>query len=117
MDFESLNKRKFSVNTDGFGYASLADLFNNNGADMVYIVRAIYINTKGKFGDAPVIATDKEFVNLPKNCLSICNTILASPEAIQAINNGECGVKIRPYHSKTYNKDCYGVDFVNVTSF
>ena len=117
FNFESLNKGKFLVNTNGFEYRSLADLFNENGADKKYKIRAVYINTKGKYGDAPVVALDDCFVNLPSNTLPAAREILSSNDAINEINAGCAGFIIRPYHTNKYNRDCLGVDFVNLGNY
>ena len=114
FNFESLNKGKFNINTNGFSYKSLADLFNANGKDQVYPIHAVYINTKGKFGDAPVVALSDCFVNLPSATLESARAILDNADAIKAINDGKCGFIIRPYHTNRYNRDCLGIDFVNI---
>lgn len=106
--------RKFDIDTNGFQYASLADLFNANGADFVYPVRAIYINTKGKYNDAPVIATDDCFVNCPSHMTETARDILADDEAIADINGGKVGFQIYTYTQTKYNRDCFGINFVDV---
>ena len=113
MNFSDFNKRRFNIDTTGFQYSSLADLYNNDGKDHIYIVRAVFMS-KGQYGETPLLATDTTFVNLPKNCISVCNTILNSTEAISGINEGKCGFKIRQYHSEKYNKNCYAVDFIDI---
>ena len=113
FSFGSLNKGKFTINTNGFSYKSLADLFNEKGANTVHRIRAVYINTKGKYGDTPVVALDDCFVNLPANTLDAAKAMLANADAVAAINAGAAGFKIRPYHTNRYNKDCLGVDFVD----
>lgn len=114
--------KKFDVNTEGLSYRSLADLYNQYGEDYVYRVRAIFINKKNKFGDTPILCVsieneEKFLIDLPKHTLDVCNTILDSPEAVEAINGGECGIKIHTYYSKSYNKDCFSVNFCDVTPF
>lgn len=113
MNFSDFNKRRFNIDTTGFQYSSLADLYNNDGKDHIYIVRAVFMSM-GKYGETPLLATDTTFVNLPKHCTSVCNTILNSTEAIAGINEGKCGFKIRQYHSEKYNKNCYAVDFIDI---
>lgn len=106
--------RKFDIDTTNFQYASLCDLFNQNGAEFVYPVRAIYINTKGKYADAPVIATDDCFVNCPSHMTETAREILADDEAIADINAGKVGFQIYGYTASKYHKDCFGVEFVDV---
>lgn len=115
MSFASkYNKgRKFDVNTSGFGYASLADLYNQYGKDHVYPLLGIYINTKGKYSDAPVFATDGVLVNIPSHMLDVSKQIMNDDEAIEAINAGHAGFRIYSYHDDKHNKNCWSVDFVD----
>lgn len=113
MNFSDFNKRRFNIDTTGFQCSSLADLYNNNGKDHIYIVRAVFMSNC-KYCETPLLATDTTFVNLPKHCRTVCNTILNSTEAISGINEGKCGFKIRPYHSERYNKICYTIDFIDI---
>lgn len=106
--------RKFDVDTTNFQYESLADLFNRNGKDKVYKLTAIYINRKGKFGEAPVFATEDCFVNAPSHMVEVVNEILTDDEAIASINRGEVGFKIYPYVAEKFNRDCFGINFVDL---
>ena len=106
--------RKFSVDTTGYEYRKLADLFMENGAGAVYTVRGIYINTKTKFNDAPVIATDGFFVNLPSHMTETAREILGDNEFIDAINAGKIGFTVHEYTQKKYNRVCYGINFVDI---
>lgn len=106
--------RKFDVDTSNFEYESLADLFNANGKDKVYPLTAIYINTKSKFGDAPVFATDTCFVNVPSHMLDTAKEILSDDDAIDDINKGRVGFTIYPYTAEKFNRDTFGVNFVDM---
>lgn len=112
---EKYNKKRFDMATDGFEYRSLADCFNDNGKDYVYTIGAIYVNTKSKYGDAPVFAvTDGYYINIPKHILNTAVEMLNDEEAVKAINDGMVGFKIYPYTAKKYNRDAFGIDFVNI---
>ena len=50
-------------------YTNLQNLFNRFGNDKVYIVHALFINTKSRFGDSPIIVTSDYMVNAPKHLL------------------------------------------------
>ena len=106
--------RKFNIDTEGFEYKSLVDCYNDFGVDTIYPLQAIYINTKGQFGDAPVFATDSFFVNVPHHMLETAEEILADEEAITAINEQKVGFTIYPYKADKYNRDCFGVKFVDL---
>ena len=41
--------------------------------------------------------------------------MLNDEEAVAAINTGLVGITPESYHSKTYDKDCVGVKWVDVT--
>lgn len=105
--------RKFNIDTNGFEYANLEELYKNNGADFVYPLCALYINTRGMYGDAPVFATDCCFVNIPSHMIDTARDILNDVDAIDAINNGKVGFQIYTYEQSKYNRVCYGVNFVD----
>lgn len=126
------NKEKlFKINTDGFEYISLEDLYKERESNVlvedfedpeevkeiveetVYQVRGIYINTKGLFDDAPVVALDSAYVNLPAHMTQICREILSDPQAIAAINAGRVGFTIYAYEKPQYHKTCYSVRWVD----
>lgn len=80
-----------------FEYASLADLYNNNGEDYIYTVKAIYKNRKSMYGESFVVVTTHELVNVPKHINDSCRAILQDSDAVDAINNDVFGFKIRAY--------------------
>lgn len=104
---------KFTIDTEGFEYYNLKDLYENNGADEVYPLFGFYINKKGNYGDAPVAYTDEYYVNLPQHLLDVVKEIMANPEAVAAINNGEVEFTIYQYQDEKHKKDCYSIRFVN----
>ncbi len=106
--------RKFEIDTTGFEYYSLEELYEQNGEDFVYPIHALYINTKGHYGDSPVVATEEYFVNFPSHMLDVARDILDNDEAIELINNGEVGFRIYKYTQKKYNRECYAIDFVDM---
>ena len=104
---------KFTIDTEGFEYYNLKDLYENNGADEVYPLFGFYINKKGNYGDAPVAYTDEYYVNLPPHLLEVVKDIMGNPEAVAAINNGEVEFTIYQYQDEKHKKDCYSIRFVN----
>lgn len=134
---KKFNKEKlFKINTDGFEYVSLEDLYRETEqrvilandeivdyvdtkdvADQVqstvFQVRGIYINTKGLYDDAPVLALDSAYVNLPAHLTPICKEILSDPQAVAAINAGRVGFTIYTYEKPTYKKTCYSIKWVD----
>lgn len=106
--------KKFDIDTTGFQYDNPADLYKAYGEEKVFPLTAIFINDKSKFGDYPVFATDKNFVNAPSHMLDIANEILSNTDDIQAINDGKVGFSIYEYTSEKYNKTAYGIKFVDI---
>lgn len=106
-------KAHFEVDTTNFEFKSLAQL-KNEYDDEVHKILGAYINTKSKYGNAPVVITDNCFVNLPKHLLETFLKILESDEDVADINNGKVGFKIRTYSPKGTNSVCYTIDFVDM---
>lgn len=103
---------RFTIDTTGFKYASPADLYEQNGANEVYPLRAIFIHNKSQFGEQVVAATDKFYVNFPGYMLDTAREMLQDAEAIATINQGHAGFRIYPYGS--HGKMCFGVEFVDM---
>lgn len=111
------NSRKlFDVDTTEFEYLNLEELFVQTGSDpqLIHEVKGVYINTKGKFDDSPVLATEHCYVNLPSHLTEVCRLMLDDERAIIAINNGKVGFKITKYLQKKYNKTCYSVEWCDM---
>lgn len=106
--------RKFEINTEGFEFASRADLIKRDGEGAVYPLTAIYINTKSKYGSHPVFATDKFFVDAPNHMLEIAEDILLDAEAISQINDGKVGFALYTFKSDKYNVESIGIKFVDM---
>lgn len=104
---------KFSLATAGFSYRKLADCYSEYGADKIYPIGAVFINTKSAYGDSPVIAVrDGFYVNLPKHMLNDCREMMNDDSVVADINNGLCGFTIYQYTS--YGKTCYSVRWVDI---
>ena len=104
--------KRFDVNTDGFEYKKLEELYKE-GKVNIFPLKALYINTKGKFGDRPLAVTDKCFVNLPNHLLETVREMLNDAELIEAINADKVAFEIYAYEDKTYNKLCYSINWVD----
>ena len=105
--------RKFTFEmSDEVNYFSLDVLFDKN-PEQIYDVKAFYINTKSKFGNAPCVAIDKDtIVNLPNHLLETVEEMINDEECVNAINNDEVKFKIYSYKDKTFNKTCYSVEWL-----
>ena len=104
---------KFTFKTvDDVQYVSLEDLYNKN-PEQIHDVKALYINTKSKFGDTPSVAIDPVIiVNLPKHLLETVKEMINDDECVDAINNNEVKFKIYSYKDKNFNKTCYSVKWL-----
>lgn len=111
---KSFNKeRLFDIDTSEFEYCSLEDLYAEVG-EGPFEIRGVYINTKGLYDDAPVLAIDDRYVNLPAHLVDACRAMLSDNRCVRAINDGKCGFKIYTYRQKRFNKECYSVEWVDL---
>ena len=109
-------ERKFDIDTSEFEYCSLEELFHEVGddPDCAFTIHGVYINSKGLYEDAPVLAIDDRYVNLPAFLTPTCKSMLEDNQCIKAINAGLCGFTIYEYEQKRYGKKCYSVKWVDM---
>lgn len=107
-------KRLFTFEPTHFEYFSLEELYGND-QNRIYTLRAIYISTKGLFGDQPVFAIDSGFVNIPQHLLEVAINMKEDEECVQAINAGKVGFEVVQYQSRKYGKLCYEVEMVDIS--
>lgn len=112
MFASKFNKTVFTVNTKGFTFTKLSDLYAANGADVVYTLDGLYIS-RGKLGEQPIFICEElnQLVNIPAHLTKTAKDILADPDAVQAIKDGKVGFTIYEYES--HGRKCYGVKFVD----
>lgn len=75
-----------------------------------YTILAIFINTKGKFGDQGIFITNDFQVNLPPHLLDLSQELRQDEEVIEAINNRELAFEIYKYNGK--NGTGYSINLV-----
>lgn len=102
------------VDTKDFKFFDLADLYHTIPNGETTVIRGMYINHKSKFGDAPVLVTDKMFVNLPKHLTDTVNEMMHDSAFVDAVNQGKVGFTIYTYKDKKYNRDCFSVTWVDI---
>lgn len=115
-------ERLFEVDNDGLEYANGEKLLNEYGENAVYEVSALYISKAGFYGDSPIAritigegSTEYTYLmNMPKHMTAIVKGILSEPTSIEEIRSRKVGIKLCPYHNNTYNKDCVGVEWVDL---
>lgn len=110
------NKTTFGIDTTGFQYTKLADIFNSEnegGEDVIHNINGLYVH-KSQLGDSPVIIDEKNkrLVNMPSHTAETVREILADDEAVQIIKDGKVGYTIYEYES--HGKKCYSISFVDL---
>lgn len=113
MNFEQFNKgNKFNVNSEGFSFIKLSELAKDKSyKDGIYPIKGMF-TMNSKFGKQGIFITDKHLVNMPNHMTETIETILCNQELIDKINDGIVFFKIYTYMSKTYHKECYGIEFM-----
>ena len=122
MSFSSKynHKRLFNVSTKGAEFRKIPDYVAHVGCGVVNPVKAFMISHKGRYGASCSLFTDigggvpAFWLNMPNSMVDTVAAILDDDEAVQAVNDGNVGFTVRPYHSERYNKDCYAIDFVDL---
>lgn len=100
------------VTPENHPFVKPADLVQQNGIDQTYLLRAMYINKGGQFGDEPVLLTDDFILNAPSHMVEKVSDIIDDGESTQLVNNGEVAFKLYEYSNK-YGIQ-YGVTWVDV---
>ena len=115
MNFSKFNKeRLFNINTAGFDYVNLEDLYNTSKPGTQFKVCGLYIGTKSQFDpEVPIVALADKYVNLPVHQLAEVQAMLSDRSAIQGIRNGECAFTITKYYQQKYKKDCFKAVWCN----
>ena len=105
----------------GATYINLKGLFERDGKEATHTVKAFYINTKSKFGDAPVAVTETDtkdgklidLVNLPTFMTATVKKMIEDDELTSAIDNDEFGFTIYDYEGK--NGYGFSADWCDLT--
>ena len=93
-------------------FKKLSELYSENVKGFVFPVRSVYINKKSKFGDSPVIVSDKFSVNLPSRLLHNVEELLTDDEFYDMVNNGRVGFTVNEFENHTYNSKGYSIDWI-----
>ena len=93
-------------------FKKLVELHNQQ-PNARYTILAVFINTKGKFGDQGIFITNDYQVNLPPHLLDLSQELRQDEEVIEAINNRELAFEIYEYNGK--NGKGYSINLVPST--
>lgn len=85
----------------------------HNWQEKEFPIRALYINTKSRYGASPVAVCDSFYVNLPSHLMDDVRNIMADPEVVADINAGKCGFKIRAYQN-SQGGESYTVEWIEL---
>lgn len=94
-------------------YTTLSDLVELNGIEKQYIVEALFINTKSKFGEAPVIVSGEWLVNAPKHLTETVKQMQNDEELVNLINKRLVVFKIYSYQDNN-NVKRYSVEWLEL---
>ena len=93
-------------------FKKLSELYGEKGEDFTFPVRAIYIDKKSKYGDRPVIVSDKFSVSLPTHLLDMVKELLSQDVFYDMVNGGKVGFTVYEFESPTYNTKGYSINWV-----
>lgn len=120
MGIAKYNKTRgglFKVDTGGFEYENLSDLFDTKHPEKIFPVYGLYLGTfyskkERREVDCCFAASEGYFISLPAHLVDTVREIRADDEAVALINESKAGLIIRPYDrdGETY----YSADFVDV---
>lgn len=77
-----------------------------------YPIEALFINTKGKFGDQGVIISGDYIVNLPQHLTEMIEEMRQDAEMVEAINERLFDFEIYEFESKKYNRVSHSINLV-----
>ncbi len=104
---------QFKVDTSGFEFKKLGELYNAQAPETIFSVYGLYINRKGKYGESPFAASDGYFISLPAHLVDTVKEICADSESVAQINDCKAGLTIRTYDDDK-GVTHYTADFVDV---
>lgn len=84
----------FDIDIKDFEFKSLADV-----GDDILKIDGFYINTKGRYGDHPVVIVgDKQLlVDVPKHLTDVYKDMIKDAAFISAVKEGKVGIQRREY--------------------
>lgn len=81
-------------------WVKLADLVKQDGTGAIYPLKALYINTKGEYGDEPILVTDKFLVNAPSHLVGTVRDMINDDDVVKYINDDHVSFTIYKYEGK-----------------
>lgn len=81
------------------------------------VVKSLYINTKGKYGEHGVIVCDEPaiLIDCPNHMTDTIKAMIADDEAVEAIKAGKLAVSAYKYDTKNAASGfAYGLEFIDI---
>lgn len=91
-------------------FINFLELYLKSGDDTVHDLQAIFINTKSKYGNAPVFISNEYQVNVPQHMLDTAEEMINDSDVVDLINKGKVGFQLYAYKGK--NGDGVSCNFV-----
>ena len=88
---------KFSYNSDNNAYVGIKDFLQDHDKNLTYQVHGMFITKTGKYGPRAIVIIDGYNIYLPKHMNEIIDKIRNTPDMVEAINAGKCGLVFRDY--------------------
>lgn len=101
---------------DDIEYYSPEMLYNSDPEGLKpFVVRMMYINKKGHYGDQPALANEKAILNCPAHMLQDVLTFMNDDEIVEACDNGKLGVVAYKYDTENDKRGySYGLRWVDI---
>ena len=106
----------FEIDIKDFKFVTLKELYEESKGSTIYGVDGLYVNSKSKYGDHPVIINTSSgiLVDLPQHMTEEVKEILKSTEDIEAIKAGKVGFHVETYTDKKFGRECFGIKWDDV---
>ena len=109
-----LNKYSIGVSKFEYDNEKERDYIKLGELDLskTYPIEALFINTKGKYGNQGVIISGDYIVNCPQHLTEMIEEMRQDSEMVEAINDRLFDFEIYEFESKKYNRLSYGINLV-----
>lgn len=100
-----------------FTFVKASELFELPQNEAGVIVRAMYINTKGKYDDHGVLICEDPaiLIDCPNHMTDTIKEMIKDDEAVEQINAGKLGVKAYKYDTKNAKEGyAFGLEFIDL---
>jgi len=102
---------KFTYNSDNNAYVGITEFLQDHDKQLTYQVHGMFITKTGKYGPRAIAIIDGYNIYLPKHMNEIVDKIRNTPDMVEAINAGKCGLVFRDYEKDGQTHTT--VDFVD----